>query len=137
MERASQYMKEVELLGCVTKARVIELLQHASVLIVPSIWYEAFPMVVAEAFAAGVPIIASDLGALGQLVHHGRTGLHFRPGDAQDLASQVEWLIAHEGERQRMRRAARTEFELHYTSDRNYEMLLAIYDQARQRRQPN
>lgn len=134
VERAAQDMKEVELLGCVTKDRVIELLRHASVLIVPSIWYEAFPMVVAEAFAVGVPIIASNLGALGQLIHHGGTGLHFRPGDAEDLARQAEWLITHEGERQRMRHAARREFELHYTADRNYEMLLAIYNQARQRR---
>jgi glycosyltransferase involved in cell wall biosynthesis len=134
VEAVAHRMKEVELLGHVTKDGVAKLLRRAHVLIIPSIWYEGFPVVVAEAFAAGVPIIASNLGSLGELVHHGRTGLHSRPGDAEDLAAQVEWLTTHEEERQRMRRAARSEFELHYTADRNYELLLAIYDRARQQR---
>ena len=135
VEAMAQSMQEVELLGHLTRDEVAELLRRAHAVIVPSIWYEGFPMVVAEAFAAGVPVIASNLGALGELVHHGRTGLHYRPGDAEDLAAQVEWLISHEQERQQMRRAARSEFELRYTADRNYEMLLAIYERARQQRQ--
>jgi glycosyltransferase involved in cell wall biosynthesis len=63
-------------------------------------------MVVGEAFAAGVPVIASNIGALGELVDHGRTGLHVRPGDAEDLARQVEWLAANEEQRRCMQQAA-------------------------------
>ena len=137
VETAAQDTKEVEFLGCVSRDGVAELLRHAYALIVPSIVYESFPLVVAEAFAAGVPVIASNLGALAQLIHHGRTGLHFRAGDEEDLAAQVEWLIANETERQRMRQAARSKFELHYTADRNYQMLLTIYDRARQWRKSN
>ena len=94
-------------------------------------------MVVVEAFAAGVPVIASKIGALGELIDHGRTGLHARPGDAEDLARQVEWLAAHEEQRRRMQQAARREFELHYTAERNCEMLLAIYERARRRLRPS
>ena len=137
VEAAAQCMKEVEVLGYITREGVDELLRRAHVLIAPSLCYEGFPIVVIEAFAAGVPVITSNLGALGELIHPRRTGLHSRPGDAEDLAAQVEWLITHEEERQRMRRGARSEFELYYTAERNYEMLEAIYDRARQRRQSN
>jgi glycosyltransferase involved in cell wall biosynthesis len=133
VEARAQCMKEVELLGHLPKDGVAELLRRAHVLIVPSIWYEGFPIVVAEAFAAGVPVIASNIGALSELIHHRRTGLHYRAGNEEDLAAQVEWLITHEEERQQMRRAVRREFDLRYTADRNYEMLSAIYEGARQR----
>jgi glycosyltransferase involved in cell wall biosynthesis len=137
VEAVARCMKEVELLGHVAREGVAELLRRAHVLIVPSLWYEGFPIVVAEAFAAGVPVIASNLGGLGELVHPGRTGLHTRPGDAENLAAKVEWLVTHEEERQRMGGAARREFELRYTADRNYEMLLTIYNRAHQLRQLN
>jgi glycosyltransferase involved in cell wall biosynthesis len=133
VQAATQCIKNVELLGHVSRDRLAEMLRRAHVVIVPSICYEGFGIVVVEAFAAGVPVIASKIGALGELVDHGRTGLHARPGDAEDLASRVEWLAAHEEQRRYMQRAARREFELHYTAERNCEMLLAIYERARSR----
>ena len=81
----------------------MELLRRAHVLIVRFHLVRGFPIVIAEAFAAGVPVIASNLGALGELIQHGRTGLHYRPGDAKDLTAQIEWLMTHEEERQSMR----------------------------------
>lgn len=136
VQAAAQCMKNVELLGHVSRDRVADLLQRARVVIVPSICYEAFGLAVIEAFAAGVPVIASNIGALGELIDHGRTGLYARPGDAEDLARQVEWLAAHEEQRRRMQQAARREFELHYTAERNCKMLLAIYERALQRPRP-
>jgi glycosyltransferase involved in cell wall biosynthesis len=136
VQAATQCMKNVELLGHLSKDRVANLLRRAHVVILPSICYEGFPIVVVEAFAAGVPVIASDIGALGELIDHGRTGLHARTGDAEDLARQVEWLVAHEEQRRRMQQAARREFELNYTAERNCEMLLAIYERARRRMRP-
>jgi glycosyltransferase involved in cell wall biosynthesis len=137
VQAAAQCMKNVELLGHVSKDCVTNMLRRAHLVIIPSICYEGFPMAVVEAFAAGVPVIASNIGALGELIHHGRTGLRARPGDAEDLARQVEWLLAHEEQRRRMQQATRREFELHYTAERNCEMLLAIYEQARRRLRPN
>jgi hypothetical protein len=67
---------------------------------------------------------------MASLVEHGRTGLHFRPGDAGDLAVKIEWAAAHPEEMGRMRREARAEYVAKYTPERNYEMLTAIYRHA-------
>jgi glycosyltransferase involved in cell wall biosynthesis len=54
------------LLGQVSKDRVAEMLHARLRVIIPSIWYEGFPLAVVEAFAAGVPVIASNIGVLGE-----------------------------------------------------------------------
>ena len=59
----------------------------------PSTWYESFGLIIVEAFATGLPVIASDLGALAELIAVGRTGLLFRPGDADDLLAKVRWAM--------------------------------------------
>jgi glycosyltransferase involved in cell wall biosynthesis len=120
----------VEWLGWQSKDQVIALMKEAFVLIMPSVWYENFPVVVAEAYAVGLPIIASDLGSLASLVDSGRTGLHFHSGDPGDLAGKVEWLLVHPAEHKRMRQEARSEFEARYTPERNYQMLMDIYETA-------
>jgi glycosyltransferase involved in cell wall biosynthesis len=127
---AAGRLPEVEALGHVPKARLVELMREARVLVFPSIWYEGFPAVLCEAFSAGLPVIASRLGSMETIVEHGRTGLHFAPGDAPDLAAKVEWVWTHPGELAEMRRHARAEFEVKYTAERNYGMLIEIYQRA-------
>jgi len=61
-------------------------------LLVPSTWYENTPFVVLEAFAAGVPVVASDLGGLAEVVQHEQNGLLFRAGDAASLRAAIERL---------------------------------------------
>jgi glycosyltransferase involved in cell wall biosynthesis len=104
-------------------------------LVFPSQWYETFGRVAAEAFAAGTPVIATNIGAVAELVEHGRTGLKFRPGDPEDLATQVEWALSHPAELRRMRGEARAEFEAKYTAERNYLAMMEIYEAALGRRQ--
>ncbi len=120
----------VTLLGQQPHAAVLNLLRQARFVVVPSTWYESFPMVVVEAFACGTPVIASRLGALAEIVADGRTGLHFTPGDAADLAAKVAWAWEHPEEMAAMGRNARAEYEAKYTPERNYEMLMAIYRTA-------
>jgi glycosyltransferase involved in cell wall biosynthesis len=103
---------------------------EASVLLIPSEWYETFGRVAVESFAKGTPVIASEIGAMSELVEHGRTGLHFRPGDAESLVTQVEWVLSRPAELARMRREARTEFEANYTAEENYHRLIEIYELA-------
>lgn len=59
-------------------------------LVVPSVWFENAPMVIFEAFAAGVPVIASRLGGMANFVRHEVNGLLFRPGDPGDLAAVLD-----------------------------------------------
>ncbi|MBB5234092.1 glycosyltransferase family 4 protein [Deinococcus budaensis] len=132
---AAQRQGGVEWLGRQPPARVLELMRGAALLAFPSECYENFPMTLVEAFASGLPVVASDLGAMPGIVEHGHTGRLFRPGDPADLAAQVEWLLAHPAEHAAMRRAARREYETHYTEERNVELLLGLYRQARARRQ--
>lgn len=131
-----QRLSHVEWLGRQPKDRVLGLMKGARVLVFPSLWYENAPMVIAEAYAVGLPVIASDLGGMSSLVSHGRTGLHFRPGDPEDLAAQVEWALTHPADLGRMRGGARAEFEAKYTAERNYRMLMEIYESVVDRYAP-
>jgi glycosyltransferase involved in cell wall biosynthesis len=67
---------------------------------------------------------------MAEMVAHEKTGLLFNPGDASDLARKVRWAFEHPDAMEAMRAAARREFEEKYTADRNYEMLMAIYETA-------
>ena len=87
-------------------------------------------MVLAEAYAVGLPVIASNIGSLSTLIDLSRTGLYFRPGDPEDLAAQIERALMHPSELAYMRTEARAEFKAKYTAERNYSMLINIYRSA-------
>ncbi len=99
-------------------------------LVVPSICYESFGRVVVEAFANSLPVIASDLGSLSELVEDGVTGLLFNPGDSDDLAEKLTWANTHQKEMLEMGENARRLYEEKYTPDQNYEQLMNIYNEA-------
>jgi glycosyltransferase involved in cell wall biosynthesis len=122
--------RNVQYAGPLARDEVIRLMKAASFLVFPSQWYEGFPMTIVEAYACGTPVIASRLGAMQEIVHDGRSGLHFTPGDADDLAKKVQWAWAHPYEMREMGQNALAEFEAKYTAERNYEMLMDIYRQA-------
>lgn len=124
---AAQDMPEIEWLGRRPLEEVYEVVGKAAFLVFPSEWYETFGRVAIEAFARGTPVVASNIGAITELIDHKRTGMHFRPGDPTDLATQVEWLLAHPQELLQMRQEARTEFEAKYTAADNYKRLMEIY----------
>ena len=96
----------------------------------PSVWYEGFPLTLVEAFAQATPVLASRLGAAGEIVRDGWTGLHFDPGDASDLATKAVWMMEHVQERQAMGERARDEFDRKYTGKRNLDLLLSVYAEA-------
>ncbi|MFE4105280.1 glycosyltransferase family 4 protein [Almyronema epifaneia] len=124
-------LSNVEWLGRRPMAEVHALMGQAQFLIFPSKWYETFGRVAVEAFAKGTPVVASDLGAIAELVESGHTGVRFRPGNAADLATKVHWMLADTQRLAAMRRAARAEFEAHYTAESNYQQLMRIYEQVR------
>jgi glycosyltransferase involved in cell wall biosynthesis len=124
----------IELLGRRTREDVLGLMREAAFLVFPSLCYEGLPMAILEAFACGLPVIASRLGAMAEVVEDGRTGLLFTPGDAADLAAKVGWAATHPAELGRMRREARAEFEARYTAGQNYRALIEIYERARSTR---
>jgi glycosyltransferase involved in cell wall biosynthesis len=116
--------------GRLNSEQTLAAMKRSRFLVFPSEWYETFGRVAAEAFACGVPVIASRLGAMEEIVEDGRTGLHFTAGDPGDLAAKVDWAWTHPAELSAMGRAARAEYEAKYTPERNYNMLMKIYDRT-------
>lgn len=120
----------VEWLGPKSLDQVYALMRGAAFLVFPSSVYENLPRTIIESYAVGTPVIASDLGATSSVVKHNHTGLLFRPGDPDMLAAQVEWALDHPAELARMGGEARAEFESKYTAERNYQMLMQIYERV-------
>jgi glycosyltransferase involved in cell wall biosynthesis len=120
-------MSHVAVLGQLSNAQVMREMQKAGMVVLPSLWYEGLPYAVLEAFASGIPVIASRLGALGEIVTEGVDGLLFPPGDAVALASTVERLASSPELAERLSRGARRTFLERYAPDRSYRLLMAAY----------
>jgi glycosyltransferase involved in cell wall biosynthesis len=119
--------KNIEFLGARRHPDVLEFIGKAAFLVMPSECYENFPRVIVEAFARGVPVLASRIGSMQEIIRDNCTGVLFRPGDSHDLANKAEWLFSHSRDVERMSKAARSEFLEKYTAGRNYERLMEIY----------
>jgi glycosyltransferase involved in cell wall biosynthesis len=120
----------IEVLGHLSGPDVRRQMQEAAFLVMPSEWYEGFPMVLVEAYSQGLPVVASRIGALAELVADGDTGLHFAPGDAADLRAKAQWMAAHPEECRSMGERARRLFEQRYRGEANFSLLREIYRQA-------
>lgn len=127
---AAERIPGIEWLGLQPQEEVSELMGKAAFLVLPSEGYETFGRVAIEAFAKGTPVVAAKVGAVAELVEHGRTGLHFRSGDPRDLVTQVERILKNPTKLAYMRREARNEFEARYTAERNYHLLMDTYGTA-------
>ncbi len=130
VEQAANENSGIEYLGAKATREVYDLIGRANALIFPSEWYEGLPKVIVEAFAKGTPVIASDIGSMKTLIAHERTGLHFAPKAADDLAAKIEWSLANPQKWRTMRDAARAEYETKYTAETNYQMLMDVYRRA-------
>ena len=114
-------------LGRQTALEVRAAMRRAAFLVMPSGWYEAFPMVIVEAFANSLPVIASRLGAMTEIIDESRNGILFTAGDALDLAAKVQSAAAHPGDVGCAGREARVTYEACYTPQANLRGLLTIY----------
>jgi glycosyltransferase involved in cell wall biosynthesis len=119
--------------GHVDRNAILTEMAASRALIFPSLWYEGFPMTIVEAFAVGLPVIASRLGAMAELIEDGVNGLLYTAGDAGELAGRLTWATAHPVELSAMGRRARAGFEARYTAERNFDLLLDVYATARAR----
>ena len=131
VERLAAARGEVQTVPRLPAEEKFRLIQGARFLIWPSEgYYETFGLVAAEAFACGVPVIASRTGVAEEMVTEGRTGLFFRAGDAEELAAKARWAWDHAEELYEMGRAARQEYEARFTAEQHYRSLMEIYAAA-------
>lgn len=105
-------------------------LAKAKLLVLPSLCFEGFPMVIREAFALGVPVAASNLGAMASLVDNGTNGVLFESGLKDDISRTISAVWNDQEKLATMAEAARAEFEENYTAEANYKILMDIYQNA-------
>lgn len=129
-EYVSRENLPIQFLGFCNRRTVIDTVSRAAFQIVPSEWYEGFPMVIADAYALGTPIIASRIGSLEEIVEEGVTGTRFEAGNAADLAAKVQALWHDHSHRSTLRQGARHAYESKFSAERNFEMLIAVYEAA-------
>ena len=120
----------VTMLGVLPPVSVQREMRGALALVLPSLWYENFPRTLVEAYGAGLPVIASRLGAMAELIEPGITGLLFEPGDARELGELLRWAAEHPERMAEMGANARARFDALYTPDINYARLVEIYRAA-------
>jgi glycosyltransferase involved in cell wall biosynthesis len=130
VEAGAARCPNIELLGHRDRAGVFELMRGARVLVFPSLWYEHYPYVLLEAFASGLPVVSSALGAMNEIVGERGLGLTFPAGDAGQLADRLRWAWDHADDISIMGRAARASFEECNTAGPAYQRLMEIYDFA-------
>jgi glycosyltransferase involved in cell wall biosynthesis len=127
----------IEWLGWQPHDRVLAAMRDASFLIFPTNCYEGLPMVLLEAMATGLPIIASALGSVPEVVEHKRTGMLVRPGHDEHWGEVLRWALSNPDALMAMGRRARREFECKYTPEAGYRLLSEAYrrtlEQAQQR----
>ena len=117
-------------LGRRNSRQVAEEMAQAAFLVMPSEWYEGFPMTIVEAFSQGLPVIASRLGGMAEIIEDNVTGLHFIPGNVEDLARKVRWANEHPEKMCRMGINARRIYAEKYSPETNYRQLMDIYGEA-------
>lgn len=119
-------IRNIEFRGYVTDKEKVDLISQSFAVIIPSLWYEGFPMTILESYAYGTPVIGSDVGNVGNIILDDQTGVIFKHDDAGDLVKAVERLEAMSNE----------EFSRHiyetyckkYNPEENYRQLKHIYD---------
>ena len=124
-------INNIMMLGRQDRNAVNVIMAHAKAVIVPSLWYETFGMVVIEAYACRTPVIAADFGNVGDLVEDGRTGFKYRQdsSDALNLAMErMERLD--QADYEQMQQAAYDEYLEWYSMEKNYDILKRIYEKA-------
>lgn len=127
---AQHALAGVELLGYRPREEALHLLKGARMLVFPSECYENFPMSILEAFACGVPVVASRRGSMSEIVHDGDTGFLFAAGDATDLhqVARRAWNSAEALTGVAAR--ARAAYDAQYSAAANYAALMQVYERA-------
>ncbi|MBU2647461.1 glycosyltransferase [bacterium] len=119
--------KNVEYLGMQQGDTLRNLISSARAIVLPSLWYENQPFSITEAFAAGKPVIASDLGGMKELVENFQRGILVAPGDTEGLVKAMNWMKEHSTEARAMGERAREYALREHSGKKHYERIMLIY----------
>jgi len=120
----------VTFVGQLSREDLGEFYSHARACVVPSRWYEAFGLVAAEAMSYAVPVIATNMAGLAEIVDHGETGFHFTADNAAELAGHIDTLWNQPALARAMGMAGRKKVEREYSEQSYYLRLMGVYETA-------
>ncbi len=123
-------IRNVEFLGFRSGPEKWDILRNALCLVLPSEWYENFPVTVLEAFMACKPVVAARLGGLPYIVEEGKSGLLFESGNVSELAQRIQYLVDRPAEAERMGECGRRLTETKYGPEQGYSNLMKIFAQV-------
>jgi glycosyltransferase involved in cell wall biosynthesis len=126
----SEGLSNISFTGRLPRERVIEEMKGAHFVVFPSQLYENMPLTIIEAFACGVPVLASRLGAMQEIVSQDSTGLFFEARNADDLARTAKLAWDQPLYMRRLGDNARSEYDAKYTAAANYRRLMEIYHEV-------
>ncbi|WP_040207146.1 glycosyltransferase family 4 protein [Neobacillus jeddahensis] len=124
-------IKNIDLIGFKSKEEVMKIINYAKAIIVPSQWYEGFPMTIVESFSLGVPVIGGDIGNLSSIIEHEKNGLLFKYNDYLDLRRKINTLLNNNSLIKVLSKGAKETFEQKYNSKLNYKQLVGIYNECK------
>lgn len=121
---------QIRFLGQLASTDAEQQIAGARLLVVPSVCFEGFPMVIREAFAHGTPVAVSNIGPLPSIVRDGSSGVIFQPNDSESLCREVRAAWSAPEALEQLGNAGLAEFTTLYNEDTNYEKLMNIYTAA-------
>jgi glycosyltransferase involved in cell wall biosynthesis len=124
----------VQFLGFKTGEELMEEVRNAMFVVYPSEWYENNPLSIIEAFSLGKPVIGSRIGGIPELIKDYETGLTFEPGNAHDMADKIRTLVNQPDLIVEMGKKARQFVESELNPEQHYSRLMAVYQQAVEKR---
>jgi glycosyltransferase involved in cell wall biosynthesis len=120
----------IDLLGHLHESEILEIARDAFVTVIPSNWYEQFPIVALESMLVGTPIIASRLGGLPSIIEDGVSGYLFEPNNLDDLKSKIIKMYSNIENTEQMGMNAQKTINDKFSSDVHYRKLMDIYNAA-------
>lgn len=123
--------KNVQYIGLKHGEELKNLLRNARALVLPSLCYENQPFSILETFAAGKPVITSNIGGMAELVKDKERGLLVPPGDTRALVNAMEWMQTHPDEAMQMGKNAYEYARKFHSQERHYQELMKIYHEVR------
>lgn len=123
-------LTNIEFLGFKGGDEKWQLLRNSMCVVLPSEWYENFPVTVLEAYMAAKPVVASRIGGLPYIVEEGRTGLLFETSNVAELAQRIQRIAGDPGEAGRMGACGRQLSETKYGPEQGYRDLMNIFSQV-------
>lgn len=121
-------IKNINMLGFMERKMAFEIIQKSRAIIVPSRWYEGFPMTIVESFSLGVPVIGSKIGNIESIIDNENNGLLFNYSNKYELKEVIESIFSNKEQNKKLGKNAYNTFIENYTDKENYKILKRIYE---------